>query len=63
MKDFKENLSHGDIVTKAVNDMAYVIKDIVMKPFAYRRQDEMLECMRELRSTCLKEDEADAWNV
>lgn len=63
LEDFKKNIARGDIVTKAVDDLAYIIKDIVMKPFASRRQDEILECMRVLRGTCMNEDEIDAWNA
>ncbi|KAI6165394.1 SPOC domain-like protein [Pisolithus thermaeus] len=62
LKDFRVNLSRGDVVTKAVEDMGTVIREIVRRPFAGRRKDEMIECLRALRSTCLKEDEIDAWN-
>ncbi|KAI5986333.1 SPOC like C-terminal domain-containing protein [Pisolithus albus] len=62
LKDFRVNLSRGDVVTKAVEDMGTVIREIVGRPFAGRRKDEMLECLRALRATCLKEDEIDAWN-
>ncbi|TFK76643.1 SPOC domain-like protein [Pluteus cervinus] len=62
LKDFKNNTSRGDVVTKAVEDLAWVITDIVTKPFAMKRADEMIECMKTLRNTCLHEDEIDAWN-
>lgn len=54
LKDFKENITQGDVVSKAVEDLAYVIRDVVKKPFAKRRHGEMVECMRELREVCLK---------
>jgi ATP-dependent DNA helicase 2 subunit 2 len=54
LADFKKNLAQGDVVTKAVEDLAWVIKDIVMKPFSSRRTEELLECMRVLRDTSLK---------
>jgi ATP-dependent DNA helicase 2 subunit 2 len=54
LADFKKNLAQGDVVTKAVEDLAWVINDIVMKPFSSRRTDELLECMRVLRDTSLK---------
>ncbi|PPQ90435.1 hypothetical protein CVT25_014953 [Psilocybe cyanescens] len=63
LKDFKKNIARGDLVTKAVEDLAAVITEVVMKPFATRRTDEMLECMSFLRGTCLVEDEIDAWNA
>lgn len=54
LKDFKDNLARGDLVTKAVEDLSEVIKETVVKPFAYRRADEMLECMQELRKVALE---------
>ncbi|KAK2462108.1 hypothetical protein APHAL10511_006571 [Amanita phalloides] len=63
LKDFRQNLKRGDVVSKAVKDMGYIIGDIVMRPFAWRRTDELMECLREMRSTALKEDEIDAWNA
>ncbi len=53
LADFKKNIKKGDIVSKAVEDLAWVIKEILLKPFASRRHSELLECMRELRLTCL----------
>lgn len=54
LKDFRKNLKSGDLVTKAVEDLGEVIKEIVVKPFAMRRKAELLECMEALRETCLK---------
>ena len=62
LRDFKQNLARGDVVTKAVEDMGVLIKDVVLRPFASRRHTEMLDCMVAMRDTCLKEDEVDAWN-
>ncbi|EIW86315.1 SPOC domain-like protein [Coniophora puteana RWD-64-598 SS2] len=62
LQDFKKNIAQGDLVTKAVEDMAYVIKEIVLRPFASRRHKELISCLTALRETCLKEDEIDAWN-
>lgn len=53
LADFRKNIKTGDLVSKAVEDLAWVVNDVVMKPFAGRRQDEMLECMKELREVCL----------
>lgn len=54
LKDFLANLEEGDLVTKAVQDLAVVIREIVVKPFTARRSEELLECMRSLRDTCLQ---------
>jgi ATP-dependent DNA helicase 2 subunit 2 len=62
LRDFKKNLAQGDVVTKAVEDMGALVKEVVLRPFASRRHKEMIECLVALRDTCLKEDEVDAWN-
>lgn len=54
LKDFKNNVARGDVVTKAVEDLAFVVKDVVLRPFAGRRTAEMLECLTELRKTALE---------
>jgi ATP-dependent DNA helicase 2 subunit 2 len=54
LADFKKNLAHGDVVTKAVEDLGVVITEIVMRPFSSRRSAELLECMTALRDTSLK---------
>ncbi|KIJ59827.1 hypothetical protein HYDPIDRAFT_118081 [Hydnomerulius pinastri MD-312] len=63
LRDFRQNLSQGDVVTKAVEDLGVVVREIVGRPFASRRKDEMVECLQALREVCLKEDEIDAWNA
>ncbi|KAI0770992.1 SPOC domain-like protein [Trametes elegans] len=63
LDDFKKNIARGDVVTKAVEDLAFVVTEVVVRPFATRRFDEMLECMHELRKVSLEEDEIDAWNT
>ncbi|KAI8983219.1 SPOC domain-like protein [Trametes punicea] len=63
LRDFKKNIERGDVVTKAVEDLAFVIKEVIVRPFSPRRFDEMIECMHELRKVCLEEDEIDAWNI
>ncbi|KAF8139796.1 SPOC domain-like protein [Boletus edulis] len=62
LKDFRQNLKQGDVVTKAVEDLGVVVREIVGRPFASRRKDEMVECLTVLREACLIEDEIDAWN-
>jgi len=62
LEDWRRNLAEGDVVSKAVEDMGYAIREIVNRPFAERRHGEMIECMREMRETCLREDEIDEWN-
>ncbi|KJA25917.1 hypothetical protein HYPSUDRAFT_1067115 [Hypholoma sublateritium FD-334 SS-4] len=59
LKDFQKNTAQ---VGKAVEDLAAVIAEVVMKPFASRRKQEMLECMVALRDTCLRENEIETWN-
>jgi ATP-dependent DNA helicase 2 subunit 2 len=54
LEDFKNNTARGDLVTKAVEDFAWVIQDIVTKPFATQRHKEMIECLQALRATALK---------
>ncbi|KAI3621834.1 ku family dna [Moniliophthora roreri] len=62
LADFKSNIKTGDVVSKAIEDLAAVIEEVVMKPFSSRRSKEMIDCMTALRSTALTEDEVDAWN-
>ncbi|KAI0063150.1 SPOC domain-like protein [Artomyces pyxidatus] len=62
LSDFKHNIERGDVVTKAVEDLGWAVKEIAMRPFASRRYSEVLACLRELREVCLHEDEIDAWN-
>jgi len=54
LRDFQKNIAQGDIVTKAVEDLSAIITEVVMRPFASRRTKEMLECMADLRKTCLE---------
>jgi ATP-dependent DNA helicase 2 subunit 2 len=63
LRDFKTNLAQGDVVTKAVEDIGVIIKEVVLRPFASRRHKEMIECMIAMRDTSMKEDEIDAWNA
>ncbi len=51
LKDFQNNTTQ---IGQAVEDLAAVVAEIVMKPFASRRTEEMLECMVALRDTCLR---------
>ncbi|KAI0307520.1 SPOC domain-like protein [Multifurca ochricompacta] len=62
LADFKHNISQGDVISKAVEDLGWVVKEVVLRPFAERRHMEMIECLHELREVCLQEDEIDAWN-
>ncbi|KIK99226.1 hypothetical protein PAXRUDRAFT_822994 [Paxillus rubicundulus Ve08.2h10] len=63
LKDFRQNLKQGDVVTKAIEDLGVVVREIVGRPFGSRRKDEMLECLQGLREVCLREDEIYAWNA
>jgi ATP-dependent DNA helicase 2 subunit 2 len=62
LADFKHNISQGDVVSKAVEDLGWAVKEVVLRPFAGRRHAEMMTCLEELREVCLQEDEIDAWN-
>ncbi|KAH6917672.1 hypothetical protein BKA70DRAFT_1556132 [Coprinopsis sp. MPI-PUGE-AT-0042] len=55
MDDAPKNLRQGDVVTKVVEDMGAVIIEVVMKPFAKRRHEEMMVCMKEMRKVSLEE--------
>lgn len=52
--DFQQNISRGDVVSKAVADLGRVIPEIVEESFSAQRYDEALECMKVMRETCLK---------
>ena len=54
LEDFKKNTATGDLVSKAVEDLGFVITDIITKPFSSKRTDEMIECMKEMRKVCLE---------
>ncbi|KAG8971417.1 ATP-dependent DNA helicase II subunit 2 [Tulasnella sp. 425] len=62
LNDFRENLKEGDVVSKALKDMAAVIPEIVDESFSTQRYDEAIQCMREMRRTALQEDDIDIWN-
>jgi ATP-dependent DNA helicase 2 subunit 2 len=62
LEDFKNNLKSGDVVTKAVEDLAFILQEIAFQPFAERRHNEIIECLTEMRGVCLREDEVDLWN-
>jgi ATP-dependent DNA helicase 2 subunit 2 len=62
LDDFIRNLSNGDVVTKAVEDLGLTIQEIALQPFAERRHDELLKCLHEMRKVCMSEDEIDLWN-
>jgi len=62
LDDFKNNLSSGDVVTKTVEDLAFIVQEIALRPFAGRRHEELIQCLREMRTVCLREDEVDLWN-
>ena len=79
LDDFRKNTATGDLVSKAVEDLAFVITSIISKPFSAKRSDEMVECMTEMRKVSLEVslvaskstvfltisqlDEIDAWNA
>ncbi|KAJ7151626.1 ku80-like protein [Mycena filopes] len=54
LADFRSNIARGDMVSKAVEDLGFVITDIVLRPFARKRAAELMECLEALREVCLK---------
>jgi ATP-dependent DNA helicase 2 subunit 2 len=60
LKDFREALSTATkqggyaSATKAMDDLGFVILEIVRKPFVSRRRDELVECMRSFREVAIK---------
>lgn len=54
LEDFRRNIERGDLVTKAVEDLGFVIQDVITRPFAARRHKEMVECLLALRDTALQ---------
>ena len=54
LEDFMKNIERGDLVTKAVEDLGFIIQDVVTRPFAGRRHKEMVECLVALRDTALQ---------
>ncbi|KAG8902590.1 ATP-dependent DNA helicase II subunit 2 [Tulasnella sp. 403] len=62
LADFRRNLERGDVVSKALKDMAAIIPEMVEESFSTQRYDEALECMRAMRETALVEDDIGIWN-
>lgn len=49
--DFEQNISRGDVVSKAVEDLGNVIMEIVEGSFSSQRFQEALDCMKIMRKT------------
>lgn len=54
LRDFKKNLERGDVVSKALTDMALVIPEIVEASFSSQRYSEAIDCMVAMRKTALE---------
>lgn len=54
LEDFHKNLTAGDLVSKVVEDMTYVIKEVVNSELASERTEEMITCMQAMREIALK---------
>ncbi len=54
LEDFRKNLAAGNPVSKVVEDMANVIKEVVNSELASERTEEMITCMQAMRETALK---------
>ncbi|KIY45729.1 SPOC domain-like protein [Fistulina hepatica ATCC 64428] len=61
LKDFR--LAALDNAEKAVDDLAWVVRHIMSKPFASRRHQELIDCLYEMRGICVKEALAPRWNT
>ena len=53
LEDVEANLASGDLVSKIVEDLAYVVKRVVIQPFASKRTDELVACLRKFRELAL----------
>jgi ATP-dependent DNA helicase 2 subunit 2 len=54
LEDFKKNIAEGDLVSKAVEDLAFVIISVISKPFSSKRTDEMIDCIKAMRKVALE---------
>jgi ATP-dependent DNA helicase 2 subunit 2 len=54
LADFQKNLARGDLVSKAVEDLGWVIREIIGRPFGMGRSEELITCIKALRDTALK---------
>ncbi|OCB89228.1 SPOC domain-like protein [Sanghuangporus baumii] len=63
--DFKQSLKDGDdaVTSQAINEMTQVINNVLSKPFARRRHEEMLEFDVYIRCIPLQKGQVDSWNT
>lgn len=54
LADLKKNIAQGDVVSKAVEDLGYVIVEILVQPFGEKRVEELIECLTAMRDVCVK---------
>lgn len=55
LSDFRKNIASGDLVSKAVEDFGWALKEIVVeRPFGGRRSEEVVEGLKEMRKVCLE---------
>ncbi|KAK7468469.1 ATP-dependent DNA helicase yku80 [Stygiomarasmius scandens] len=66
LDDFKKIIedpeSYPSAKAKAMKDLGHVVTGIVLAPFASRREQELKDCLKEMRRAALLEDEVDVWN-
>ena len=53
LQDFEQNMGPGDIVSKAVEDLGWAIGEIIQKPFARRRTQEMVMSLKRMREVAV----------
>ena len=56
LRDFKQCVKEGDNakILQAISELGEFIQSVLSQPFARLRHEEMIECMKELRVSCLK---------
>lgn len=63
LRDFNKNLARGGLISKVVEDLCWIIIEVVVRrPFGNKRKEEMIDAMRRLREVCLENGEIEAWN-
>ncbi|THU87767.1 SPOC domain-like protein [Dendrothele bispora CBS 962.96] len=66
LEDFRKTIQDPSSVpstkVKAIKDIGDVILGIALAPFASRREEELKDCLKEMRRAALEEDEIDLWN-
>lgn len=54
LSDFESCTKNEAKVVKAVEDLFFIVDSVVHRPFASKRFNEMVNCLKTARSTCIK---------